>query len=86
MTVENAETTITTNRQLRNFDDALEDCDTIRMVVSDADSGKVCAALWDGGAVEDAERLAAEYGFEMEVREDAQYGRRAFFEANRPEF
>jgi len=86
MTVENAETTITTNRKLRNFDSALEACDTIRMVVSDADSGKVCATLWDDGAAEDAERLAAEYGFEMDVQDDAQYGRRAFFEIDHPEF
>jgi hypothetical protein len=86
MSVENAETGLTTNRRLRNFDAALEDCDTIRMVVSDADTGKVCAALWGGGAVEDAERLASEYGFEMDVREDAQYGRRAFFETDYPEF
>lgn len=86
MSIENAETTITTNRRLRNFDAALEDDDRFRMVVSDADSGKVCAALWDDGSVEEAERLAAEYGFEMDVREDEQYGRRAFFEIDYPDF
>ena len=86
MSIENAETTITTNRKLRNFDSALEDNDLIKMVVSDADTGKVCAALWDDGSVEEAERLANECGFEMEVREDAHYGRRAFFEAEYPDF
>ena len=84
MSVENTETTITTNRKLRKFDAALEDSDKIRMVVSDADTGKVCAALWDDGAVKEAEKLAVEYGFEMDVREDAHYGRRAFFEADYP--
>lgn len=86
MSIENAETGLTTNRRLRNFDAALEEDDRFRMVVSDADTGTVCAALWDDGAVEEAERLAAEYDFEMEVRDDEQYGRRAFFEIAYPDF
>jgi len=80
MSIEATETTITTNRKLRNFDAALEEADSIRMVVSDADSGNVCAALWDDDAVVVAERLAAEHGFTMQLREDSEYGRRAFFE------
>jgi hypothetical protein len=86
MSIEATETTITTNRKLRNFDAALEKADSIRMVVSDADTGNVCAALWDDGAVEAAERLAAEYGFTMQLREDSDYGRRAFFEPNTLDF
>jgi len=81
MSVENAESGITENRKLRSFDAALEDSELIRMVVSDASTGKVVAALWDDGAVEEADRLAKNHGFSMEVREDDAYGRRAFFEA-----
>lgn len=80
MSVEHSEDRLTTNRKLRTFDSALEDSDLIRMVVSDADTGAVCAALWDEGAVEEAERLAKNHGFSIDVRDDDAYGRRAFFE------
>ncbi len=63
MSVENTEDGLTKNRKLRNFDAALEDSELIRMVVSDASTGKVVAALWDDGAVEEAERLANNHGF-----------------------
>lgn len=86
MTVENNETGLTKNRRLRSFDAALEENDSIGMVVSDADTGKVCATLWDDGALEEAERLASEFGFQMDVREDGVYGRRAFFEIDYPDF
>jgi len=81
MSVENSEGGLTKNRKLRNFDAALEDSDLIKMVVSDASTGKVVAALWDGGAAEEAERLAKEYGFSIDIRDDDAYGRRAFFES-----
>jgi hypothetical protein len=81
MSVENSETGLTKNRKLRNFDAELEASESIRFVVSDAATGEVVAALWDDGAVEEAERLANDYGFSMDVRDDGAYGRRAFFEA-----
>jgi hypothetical protein len=81
MSVENSADGLTKNRKLRNFDAALEESELITMVTSDASTGKVVAALWDDGAVEEAERLAKEYGFSIDVREDDTYGRRAFFEA-----
>ena len=86
MTVEKDESGLTTNRRLRNFDAALEDSDVIGMVTSNADSGKGMVSLQKDGAVEEAERLAKEYGMKLEIKEDNQYGRRAQFEIEYPDF
>lgn len=81
MSVEKAETGHVTHNTLRSFDAALEDCDKIGMVVSDADSVKASATLPKEGAVEEAKRIARDHDFSIEVREaDEYYPRRAFFE------
>ena len=84
MTVENKESGMTKDRHLRNFDAKLEADGRIDMVVSDANTGEVVVALWNEGAVEAAEKIARECGFEGELREDSVYGRRMFFKPNHP--
>jgi hypothetical protein len=84
MTVENKESGMMKNRRLRNFDAKLEADNRIDMVVSDANTGEVVVALWNEGAVEAAEKIARECGFEGELREDSVYGRRMFFQPSHP--